>query len=87
MGDVEDTGYGPIQVKVTIFTGDIETASTPVYPNHFERSDEISHSAIPELEDEVIKAQSADIDIVSGATQTSAAYYDSLVSALEKARK
>jgi len=87
IGEVVDSYYGPIQVRVTIFTGDIINADTPVYPNHFERSDEISHWAIPELVDEVIKAQSADIDIVSGATQTSVAYYNSLVSALEKAKK
>jgi uncharacterized protein with FMN-binding domain len=87
IGEVVDSYYGPIQVRVTIFTGDIVNADTPVYPNHFQRSDEISHWAIPELVDEVIKAQSADIDIVSGATQTSVAYYNALVSALEKAKK
>ncbi len=87
LGEVEDSYYGPMQVRVTILNGYIINADTPVYPRHFQRSEEISQSAIPELVDEVIKAQSADIDVVSGATQTSASYYLSLVSALEKAKK
>jgi uncharacterized protein with FMN-binding domain len=87
IGEVVDSYYGPVQVRVTILNGYIINADTPVYPRHFQRSEEISQRAIPELVDEVIKAQSADIDVVSGATQTSASYYLALVSALEKAKK
>lgn len=86
-GDSVDTYYGPLQVKVTVLNGDIVNADCPVYPNHFQRSEEISQWAIPILIAEVIHLQSADIDIVSGATQTSGGYYQSLVSALAKARK
>jgi len=87
IGELVDSYYGPVQVRVTILNGYIINADTPVYPRHFQRSEEISQRAIPELVDEVIKAQRADIDVVSGATQTSASYYLALVSALEKAKK
>ena len=86
-GDSVESYYGPMQVKVTVLNGGIINADCPVYPIHFQRSEEISGWAIPMLITEVIKAQSADIDTVSGATQTSIGYYQSLVSALEKAKK
>jgi uncharacterized protein with FMN-binding domain len=45
----------------------------------------IDERAIPILRGETLKAQSAHIDIVSGATQTSQAYIQSLKGALKKA--
>jgi uncharacterized protein with FMN-binding domain len=49
------------------------------------RSAEISSQAAPLLHDEVIAAQSAQIDTIGGATYTSGSYAQSLQSALDKA--
>ena len=49
------------------------------------RSGQISHSAEPILHDEALQAQSAKIDLVSGATYTSDAYAQSLQAALDQA--
>jgi uncharacterized protein with FMN-binding domain len=45
----------------------------------------ISQVAGPMLHDEVIQAQSAQIDIISGATYTSQSYAQSVESALQQA--
>ena len=50
------------------------------------RSQDISTQVAPLLHDEVIQAQSAQIDTIGGATYTSDAYAQSLQSALDKAR-
>jgi len=47
---------------------------------------EISSQVEPILQQEVLQAQSAQIDLVSGATYTSEGYAQSLQSALDKAR-
>ncbi len=86
-GDVADTDWGDVQVKVTIHNGAIASVDCPVYPNHRWRSIEINEWALPELNKEVITAQSADIDIVSQATYTSEGYRQTLYSALLKARQ
>lgn len=86
-GDSADTEWGDVQVKVTIHNGAITAVDCPVYPNHRWRSIEINEWALPELNKEVIAAQSADIDIVSQATYTSEGYRQTLYSALLKARQ
>ena len=50
------------------------------------RSQFISQQAGPLLQQEALQAQSAQIDIVSGATYTSESYAQSLQSALDRAR-
>jgi uncharacterized protein with FMN-binding domain len=49
------------------------------------RSAEISQYASPRLHDEVLQAQSAQIDSLSGATYTSDSYAQSVQSALDLA--
>jgi uncharacterized protein with FMN-binding domain len=56
------------------------------YPNGNHRDQEINDYALPILIDETTKAQSAQIDMVSGATVTSDGYIRSLQSALDQAR-
>jgi uncharacterized protein with FMN-binding domain len=85
-GDVVETGYGPVKVTVTILNDHIIHAECPQFPYERRRSQEINESAIPTLIREVIKAQGANIDAVSGATETTAGFYDSLKSSLEKAK-
>jgi uncharacterized protein with FMN-binding domain len=50
-----------------------------------QRSTQIDSYAVPVLKAEALSAQSADIDVVSGATYTSAGYASSLQAALDAA--
>lgn len=84
-GPTVNTRYGPVQVEVVISNGRITTAKTLKYPDDRGRSIEINQQAVPMLNDEVVSAQSANIDIISGATYTSDGYAQSLQSALDKA--
>jgi uncharacterized protein with FMN-binding domain len=54
-------------------------------PNDRGRSTEINDYATPLLQREVLQAQCADVDVVSGATYTSYAYAQSLQAALDAA--
>jgi uncharacterized protein with FMN-binding domain len=84
-GTVARTRWGPVQVRVTIASGRITDVSAIQYPNGNGRDQQINVSALPKLRAEVIAAQSADIDVVSGATVTSDGYRESLQAALDTA--
>jgi uncharacterized protein with FMN-binding domain len=72
------TDKGPVQVQVT-FDGDRITAVRMLQqPNHPQTT-----AAVPKLVAETLRAQSADIDTVSGATITSDAYKESLQAAID----
>ena len=62
----------------------IESIKVPVFPDHTDRSQYISQNAIPLLVQETLKAQSAHIYVISGATYTSDAFAGSLQSAITK---
>jgi uncharacterized protein with FMN-binding domain len=77
-------GHGPVQLQVT-FSGSQITAVTALrVPSTSPRSQQLSATAVPKLVSATLTAQSADVDTVSGATQTSEAYVRSLQSALDK---
>ena len=62
------------------------TAATVLQIPHTDRKDvAINNRAVPILNAETVAAQSAEIDMVSGATVTSVAYIKSLQSAIDKA--
>ncbi|WP_017934750.1 FMN-binding protein [Nocardioides sp. Iso805N] len=84
-GDEAQTQWGPVQVQLSIADGKITDVAVPTYPNGNGRDAEINSYALPQLVKETIAAQSADIDMVSGATVTSDGYLQSLQSALDKA--
>jgi uncharacterized protein with FMN-binding domain len=84
-GDVAQTIYGPIQVKVTVRNGKVTAVAAIEYPNNDPRDAQINSYAIPTLNQEAISAGSAQIDSVSGATYTSQGYISSLQSALDRA--
>lgn len=86
-GQSTDTRYGPVQVQITISGHRITKANAIDYPQGSSRDQEINSYAIPQLDDETLKAQSASIDTVSGATYTSDGYRQSLQSALDSARR
>ncbi|HKV30926.1 MAG TPA: FMN-binding protein [Candidatus Dormibacteraeota bacterium] len=77
--------FGDTQVKVTIAGGRITDVQAVQLPFDRQRSAEISQYAAPRLHDEVLQAQTAQIDSLSGATYTSDAYAQSVQSALDQA--
>jgi uncharacterized protein with FMN-binding domain len=79
------TQFGDTQVKITIAGGRITDVQAVQLPFDRQRSAEISQYAAPRLHDEVLQAQSAQIDSLSGATYTSDAYAQSVQSALDQA--
>lgn len=84
-GGIATTPYGPVQVQVSL-RGNRITAVHPVQlPSDAQRSVQIADYAIPRLVQETLAAQSAHIDMVSGASFTSAGYERSLQSALDRA--
>ncbi len=83
-GDPFDNRFGTVQVRVTLQGNTITDVTMLQMPDSHERSLEISQQAQPLLLQEVLQAQSAQIDILSGATYTSESYAQSLQSALDK---
>jgi len=84
-GNAAQTAYGPVQVQVTVSNGKITHVTVPVYPNNSGQDRYINSQAIPLLIQEVMQAQSANIQGVGGASYTSQGFYDSLITALKKA--
>ena len=76
--------WGVIQVTVKIKGAKIVDVSA-TYPTERPRSQFINSQAIPMLRTEVLQLQSAQIDLIGGATLTSEAYAQSLQAALDKA--
>ncbi|MFI2201240.1 FMN-binding protein [Streptomyces sp. NPDC020192] len=84
-GDTVQTRWGPVQVRVTIQSGKLTDVTAVQYPQDNPRDQEINSYALPQLRREALSAQSAQIDMVSGATYTSTGYKQSLQSALDAA--
>jgi hypothetical protein len=84
-GSVAQTRWGPVQVQVTIQSGRIVEVTALEVPNGNFRDQEINSYAVPQLRQEVLAAQSARIDTISGATVTSDGYIGSLQAALDAA--
>jgi uncharacterized protein with FMN-binding domain len=76
--------YGDVQVRVSTTGGRITQVSAVQLPSGDGRSQQISSFAGPQLAQQALKAQSAKIDGVSGATYTSDSYKTSLQSALDQ---
>jgi len=85
-GAVADAFYGNIQVKAIIQNGKISDVQFLQYPNDRRQSIEINSQAMPLLTSEAIQTQNAQVDIISGATDTSQAFIQSLASALKQAQ-
>jgi uncharacterized protein with FMN-binding domain len=83
VGASEQFGYGALDVKVTVSGTRITDVSVPSIQVAEFTSQQICEQAIPLLRSEVLTAQSARIDAVSGATYTSEAYAASLQAALD----
>jgi uncharacterized protein with FMN-binding domain len=79
-GPNENTQYGPVQVQLTVANGKITAANDVQQPE-----DSIGANAVSQLNSEVLTAQSANIQAVSGATYTSNGYIASLQQAVDQA--
>jgi uncharacterized protein with FMN-binding domain len=84
-GSVANTQWGPVQVQLTVTGGSIAKVAVLQYPNGNSTDAQINSYALPILIRETVNAQSASIDMVSGATITSTGYLQSLQSALDQA--
>ena len=84
-GSAYSNEFGSWTVTVTITDGQITdvTASTTAQDHH---SQGINTQAVPRLRTQVLSAQSAHVDTISGATLTSKSYLSSLQSALDEAQ-
>ncbi|MDX6401353.1 MAG: hypothetical protein QOF27_1959 [Gaiellaceae bacterium] len=91
--------WGELQVTIVVrkttttlngkkrVTRKITGVSVPIYPNHTDRSVYINTNALPLLKSEVLQRQSANINLVSGATDSSYAFAQSLQAAILKAKR
>lgn len=86
-GDPAETLWGIIQVKAVIQDGRIADVQFLQMPFDRARSVEITDFAKPQLKSEAIKAQNAQVDLVTSATITSVGFRQTLASALAKAGK
>jgi uncharacterized protein with FMN-binding domain len=84
-GDSEDTFYGNVQIAVVVSGGKITDINFLQMPNDLRHSQEVTAFSAPLLKEETIQKQSAHVDFVTGATQTSEGYQQSLQSALNQA--
>jgi uncharacterized protein with FMN-binding domain len=85
-GSVADAYFGNLQVQAVIQGGKLVDCLPLQYPSDSGHSRQVSNTSLPILKQEAIKAQSANVDIVSGATQTSQAFQQSLGAALALAK-
>ncbi|HEX9040160.1 MAG TPA: FMN-binding protein [Trebonia sp.] len=81
-GPAVGTSYGPVQVQITVSDGKITQASGDDMGGS-----SIGENAIPQLNQEAVQAQSANIQAVSGATYTSQGYIQSLQQAIDSAHR
>jgi uncharacterized protein with FMN-binding domain len=84
-GPVVDAYYGLMQIQAIVQGGRLVAIKVLKYPSDRQTSVYINRQALPMLRDEVVSAQSANVDIISGATLTSEAFIWSLDGALRKA--
>ncbi|GAP03839.1 FMN-binding protein [Fructobacillus tropaeoli] len=79
------TPHGTMQVSVVISNGKITNIKILKYPDEESKSERINSQSLPTYQSEAIKAQSANIQQISGATETYTGFTNSLQDALNKA--
>ncbi|BCJ42154.1 hypothetical protein GCM10010168_64680 [Actinoplanes ianthinogenes] len=82
-GKAVQNPYGTVQVTIKVAGGKVTSANATFPKNGY--SGTINPNAVSKLNQETLKAQSADVDTVSGATITSGSYKTSLQAALDAA--
>ncbi len=84
-GPSVDVFYGIVQVQVQIQNGKIANVNFLQYPNDRQTSVAINSQVMPWLTQEAIQAQSANVNLITGATLTSEGFVNSLQAALQSA--
>ena len=79
-----ENDYGPVQVRVTVRKGAIVDVEALILPSVHERSRWIAANLVPRLRQRILTRQTADVDVMSGATFTSSSYIGSLQFALDQ---
>jgi len=85
-GPVINVFYGLVQIQAVVQSGRLASINVLRYPSDRRLSVRINHQALPMLRDEVVSAQSANVNIISGATLTSVGFLRSLDGALQRAK-
>ena len=84
-GNTINSMYGPAQVQIVISSGQITNVNFLQYPSDRSTSLRKSQMAMPVIKQEVIQSQSANVNTVSGATETSSSFIQSISSAISQA--
>ena len=82
-GPSVNVNYGNVQVKITVVNGRITDAVAVKAPTG--KNDRYTNMAVPVLKQQTLKAQSANIQGVSGASYTSYGWFTSLQGAIAQA--
>jgi uncharacterized protein with FMN-binding domain len=85
-GPQVDVFYGIVEVQVDVQNGKIANVNFLQYPNDRRTSQQINSIAMPYLQQEALQAQSANVNIISGATLTSEGFMMSLDAELKTAK-
>lgn len=85
-GDVVGTNRGDYQVQMTVTGGQIASIDVVLYPSDNERSLTINQNALPTYTAEAISNQSAELTLISGATEAYNGFTGSLQSAISQAQ-
>jgi uncharacterized protein with FMN-binding domain len=86
-GPAVGTPFGAVQVQVAIADGILQDVTAIQLPSGDRHSLRLSQRAEPILRESALQAQSAQVDVVTGATYTSLAYARSLQAALDLAAR
>jgi uncharacterized protein with FMN-binding domain len=86
-GDPQTTPFSYMQVRVTLTGRELTRVETIGLSGTGARTQAINARAEPVLREEALRAGSADIDVVTGATYTSRSYRKALQSAIDRARR
>jgi len=85
-GSVANAYYGNVQVQVIIQNGALADVVFLQHPSDRNTSMRINNMAMSQLKSEAVQIQSANVNAISGASETSRAFVQSLQSALNQAK-
>jgi uncharacterized protein with FMN-binding domain len=87
VGPRVENPYGAVQVVIEVDGKRIADVRTLEMPDLEARSDQLSAQVETRMREEALREQGADLDTVSGATETSESYRESLRVAIERMKK
>ncbi|SDB20447.1 FMN-binding domain-containing protein [Streptococcus henryi] len=84
-GASTQTKWGPVQVQITVSSGQITDINVLSYPDSQQKSIMINEQALPVYQEEALETQGSSINQVSGATETYKGFTGSLQDAINQA--